>query len=57
MKVRIVEDEWYPVYDVSESSFVAIEYDLPETLIKRLKRTMKAFSKVQSEIQEAIRDQ
>jgi hypothetical protein len=49
-KVKIYEDEWYPVYDLWKSNEGV---ELPQELIDRYEAVLKEFNEVQDLIQSA----
>lgn len=64
MKIKIIEDEWYPVYEIMEEKtsprYYSIinkdkEIDISDNLYKRYKKNMEEFNKIQEEL-EKIRD-
>jgi len=53
-KVRIYEDEWYPVYTVDESHrYLDHEIEVDEKTLKRWDRVTNQFIKIQEEMRKA----
>lgn len=47
MRVKIDDDEWYPVYFITE---MGIEIEADEAMVERWKRVAKEFDEVQREM-------
>jgi len=58
MKVYVETDEWYPVYTIYESDEYARmyskQYDVPDKLLNRYKKSLDAFKRVQSELKRIV---
>ena len=53
MKVRILEDEWYPVYTLNDDFGDEVEAD--EETVERWRRAFEDFDAVQAEMRAAWR--
>ena len=55
MKIHIDWDEWSTVYDVCKPGEDGpVEIDAPDATVRRWKRAMSAFMRVQREMSEAV---
>lgn len=53
MKVRLDDQEWYPVYTLDETGY-GFEADLPVSLVRRLRRLVADFNKVQNQVKKRV---
>lgn len=54
IKVRLVADEWYPVYEEADGPFFQEEVEISAELWKRYCKALKDFSGVRKELRDAI---
>lgn len=48
VKVKLTEEEWYPLYDINTNrTYTIMKVEIPEEKEEWIKKTMKEFIKVQ----------